>query len=129
MLGALLAAGFFKFIKMLEYETANPGQDAQDLDEEEVKQETVGNHHVNNGDTMPTNYDSRNRVNGVHTTGHSTSGSIAGIRRDSQKPRIESPAMGTTDEAFLGLAHGMHGTDQPNSRIRPTSERSNSGIV
>ncbi|KAL8731251.1 MAG: hypothetical protein Q9181_004351 [Wetmoreana brouardii] len=29
-LGALLASGFFKFIKMLEYETANPGQDFDD---------------------------------------------------------------------------------------------------
>ncbi|KAH8667496.1 aquaporin-like protein [Tricladium varicosporioides] len=27
ILGALLASGFYKFIKMLEYETANPGQD------------------------------------------------------------------------------------------------------
>jgi hypothetical protein len=27
-LGALLAAAFYKFIKVLEYETANPGQDA-----------------------------------------------------------------------------------------------------
>ena len=28
LLGALLAAAFYKFIKVLEYETANPGQDA-----------------------------------------------------------------------------------------------------
>lgn len=27
LLGSLLASGFYKFIKMLEYETANPGQD------------------------------------------------------------------------------------------------------
>ena len=27
MLGAIVAAGFYKFIKILEYETANPGQD------------------------------------------------------------------------------------------------------
>ncbi|KAI9805352.1 MAG: hypothetical protein M1833_005805 [Piccolia ochrophora] len=29
-LGALIASGFYKFIKMLEYETANPGQDEDD---------------------------------------------------------------------------------------------------
>ncbi|KAI9872646.1 MAG: hypothetical protein M1830_001370 [Pleopsidium flavum] len=34
VLGALLAAGFYMFIKMLEYETANPGQD---LDDKEAK--------------------------------------------------------------------------------------------
>ncbi|KAI9819115.1 MAG: hypothetical protein M1827_007271 [Pycnora praestabilis] len=33
-LGALIASGFYKFIKMLEYETANPGQD---LDEKEAE--------------------------------------------------------------------------------------------
>lgn len=32
ILGALLATGFYKFIKMLEYETANPGQDSDDLE-------------------------------------------------------------------------------------------------
>ena len=34
LLGSLLAAGFYKLIKMLEYETANPGQD---FDENETK--------------------------------------------------------------------------------------------
>ena len=30
LLGTLLACGFYKFIKVLEYETANPGQDIDD---------------------------------------------------------------------------------------------------
>ncbi|KAL8685756.1 MAG: hypothetical protein Q9218_007561, partial [Villophora microphyllina] len=34
ILGALLASGFYKFIKMLEYETANPGQDFDEREEE-----------------------------------------------------------------------------------------------
>ncbi|KAL8867982.1 MAG: hypothetical protein Q9174_005298 [Haloplaca sp. 1 TL-2023] len=34
ILGALLAAAFYKFIKMLEYETANPGQDFDDREQE-----------------------------------------------------------------------------------------------
>ncbi|KAI4119696.1 MAG: hypothetical protein LQ338_007244 [Usnochroma carphineum] len=34
LLGSLLASGFYKFIKMLEYETANPGQD---FDENETQ--------------------------------------------------------------------------------------------
>ena len=32
LLGSLLSSGFYKFIKMLEYETANPGQDQDDKD-------------------------------------------------------------------------------------------------
>ncbi|KAL8955375.1 MAG: hypothetical protein Q9183_006677, partial [Haloplaca sp. 2 TL-2023] len=34
ILGALLAAAFYKFIKTLEYETANPGQDFDDREQE-----------------------------------------------------------------------------------------------
>jgi aquaporin related protein len=30
MIGALIAVFFYKFIKMLEYEMANPGQDGDD---------------------------------------------------------------------------------------------------
>ena len=33
LLGALIAAGFYYFIKSLEYETANPGQDFDDLED------------------------------------------------------------------------------------------------
>ena len=32
ILGALVATGFYKFIKILEYETTNPGQDSDDLE-------------------------------------------------------------------------------------------------
>ncbi|MCJ1456482.1 hypothetical protein MMC28_006843 [Mycoblastus sanguinarius] len=34
LLGTLLASGFYKFMKMLEYETANPGQDFDELEKE-----------------------------------------------------------------------------------------------
>jgi hypothetical protein len=39
VLGALLAAGFFWFIKACEYETANPGQDFDDLEASVYKPE------------------------------------------------------------------------------------------
>ncbi len=39
ILGALLAAGFFWFIKACEYETANPGQDFDDLEANVYKPE------------------------------------------------------------------------------------------
>ena len=32
MLGTIIASGFYKFIKVLEYETANPGQDMDKAD-------------------------------------------------------------------------------------------------
>jgi aquaporin rerated protein, other eukaryote len=39
-LGALLAAGFFWFIKSCEYQTANPGQDFDDLEASAFNPET-----------------------------------------------------------------------------------------
>lgn len=44
-LGAIIAVVFYKFIKMLEYEVANPGQDDDDKDElvKEVREKREGN--------------------------------------------------------------------------------------
>ncbi|KAL8917367.1 MAG: hypothetical protein Q9208_007985 [Pyrenodesmia sp. 3 TL-2023] len=41
ILGALLASGFYKFIKMLEYETANPGQDFDDKEQGDTSRPVV----------------------------------------------------------------------------------------
>ena len=38
-LGAIVAVVFYKFIKMLEYEVANPGQDDDDKDKEDKDKE------------------------------------------------------------------------------------------
>ncbi|MCJ1465264.1 hypothetical protein MMC07_003880 [Pseudocyphellaria aurata] len=46
ILGTLLASGFYRFIKMLEYETANPGQD---MDEKEKR---TFNHRAANSSTV-----------------------------------------------------------------------------
>jgi aquaporin related protein len=126
LLGALLASGFFKFIKMLEYETANP--DAEGTGEGPV----VVNNYVNgsNAGGMQNNMNSANPVNGTYATGNGAKDErITNVRRESQKSRMTSPAMATPDEAFHGLAHGMHGIDQPNMRSRPVGERTTSQVV
>lgn len=41
LLGALVASGFYKFIKVLEYETANPGQDQDHLIEVEKRKDLL----------------------------------------------------------------------------------------
>jgi len=69
ILGAIVAAGFYKFIKILEYETANPDQDAT---EAHIKR-------LQNGDIQPvTNeekalVESHNAINNTneHTNGYS----------------------------------------------------------
>ncbi|TVY71202.1 Aquaporin-1 [Lachnellula suecica] len=44
ILGSLLASGFYKFIKMLEYETANPGQDLEQAEGEHFNPDNDTSH-------------------------------------------------------------------------------------
>ncbi|KAI9669532.1 MAG: hypothetical protein M1817_004651 [Caeruleum heppii] len=67
-LGAIVAAGFYKFIKMLEYETANPGQDEED--ERHVPNEDDDPAHVKH----PRDHDEQgNRKGHSHDRSHSGS--------------------------------------------------------
>lgn len=50
-LGTLIAVVFYKFIKILEYETANPGQDG-DEDHDPTKNEQKGKEVTNRRMTM-----------------------------------------------------------------------------
>jgi len=133
MLGALLAAGFFKFIKMLEYESANP--DAEGDQEERVIVNNYGPSSSNavNGENVQQS--TLRPVNGTNATGRSVSGVSSekytgAERRLSSKPRLASPAMATNDEAFHGLAHGMHGTDPLDTTNRPVGgSRTTSDLV
>ncbi|KAF2418946.1 aquaporin-like protein [Tothia fuscella] len=145
-LGAVLASGFYKFIKVLEFETANPDQDSQGAP---VIARVVsngsgqyGHQHTPSNETAA-NTDPRISKEWVNSTNGNSNGSVhigygtgaapisgqggivarptAVMRQNSTKPRLESPAMGTADEAFHGLAHGMHGDEDKgmlnNSRI------------
>jgi aquaporin related protein len=125
MLGAILVSGFYKFIKVLEYETANPTQDTDgsnlrpQTDESMMEQGGRGGskewqqshqHSLSNGTSG---------TNGAATSGFASAqpGMIRrptqadNVRRESNN-RMESPAMGTADDAFHGLAHGMHGEEE-----------------
>jgi len=131
VLGAIVAAGFYKFIKILEFETANPGQDSQG-DAGILRPDSDGT--LRTDDTLHTG-DAQHvpmmPLNGAGVAEKETNGYGSGFARPSlaartsSKPRVSSPAMGTTDEAFSGLAHGMHGVDGD----RPGVPRSDSRIV
>lgn len=95
----MLAAGFYKFIKFLEYETANPDQDTDHVDHEPKEPR-----------------DSINYAQPRHSGSSHTYGDFADrTARPSQAPRaasrvVASPAMGTADDAYAGLERGgMHG--------------------
>jgi aquaporin related protein len=118
MLGAILASGFYKFIKVLEYETVNPGQD----------------------DTNPTHLPTVEAVVLPELNGESTHGTIGALssgaharplsvqRLTSQRIRTDSPGMGTNDDAYQGLATGMHGEERRGSK-RVEEEKATNGIV
>lgn len=105
ILGSLLASGFYKFIKMLEYETANPGQDRAkpkgehfdpDIDEE-IPQHA---HFADNEYAMEEG--------------------CAGSPKEyggEQRPWSESPAPPHPNDMFTGLVEGgMHGDEYVKSR-------------
>lgn len=139
LLGALLSAGFFKFIKMLEYETANPDQDAQ---ESPAHADPRFDHtYAGGSDTVATSPEhtmAAEKFEGTSAAGrggaYATGAAVNGYAADGARPpmtgrlssqarvAVDSPAPGTADDAFHGLAHGMHGTeDQLGSRVRRPS--------
>ena len=111
---------------MAQYETANPDQDT---DHATVSRPSTandsamrnGNAHLN-GRTNGHSIDSAGRSSKEeYGTGFERPAAVQ--RLGSNRPRTDSPAMATTDEAFHGLSHGMHGDE------RPANARSNSRIV
>lgn len=149
ILGAILAAGFYKFIKVLEYETANP---AQDTDGANLRPQTAESMMEQGGRRGSKEWQQSHRSNGSNTTSgtcgtHGPNGNGAyanqnggyiaasnsvtsgvaekppvlrrgttqpgNVRRESNTQRLESPAMGTVDDAFHGLSGGMHGDEAP----------------
>lgn len=130
ILGAVVAAGFFKFIKVLEYETANPDQDT---DQKKIIEKKIKEHRrqlrwlekkdeeATLGGTLATS--STNESNGA--ANDSTKALSSGVadsrpssgarppvmRSQSSRAPVESPAMASADEAFTGLAYGMHGRE------------------
>jgi aquaporin related protein len=146
MLGAILASGFYKFIKALEFETANPDQD-KDTSNGPVPAKVTGrgsgdysrdHNHSREAMTGSTARQSKEWIatgdspNGNGTTngfGTGISRPAPAVRRESQRQRIQSPAMGTVDDAFHGLEHGMHGDEVDNMHRRASVKRTESGIV
>ncbi|KAF2709975.1 aquaporin-like protein [Pleomassaria siparia CBS 279.74] len=110
ILGAAVAAGFYKFIKILEYETANPDQDAQET------------HMIHQADYSQSPM-SEKKI--VETQSNDEDAYIFELP---SKTRMASPAMATTDEAFHGLDGGMH-ADEVVVVGRPRHPRTVSRIV
>lgn len=135
ILGAILAAGFYKFIKVLEYETVNPGQDddaQQHAAQLAVDGTAYGGHDAADHDLPTTNAGfgthPRNQhpkqTNSYHGTMQGLSTGIhvrpPPIGRASTRIRTDSPGMGSTNDAFGGLTTGMFGEERRGStRVIP----------
>ncbi len=111
-MGSLLASGFYKFIKMLEYETANPGQDSSKEEGE----------HFN-----PDLDQSQPRVSiALDDYAHATDGTHGTPREygSARRPFSESPAPPHPSDQFVGLASGgMHADEY----VKPTAKNARSG--
>jgi len=113
ILGSLLASGFYLFIKMLEYETVNPNQDASNPEGDHFNPDQ----HTNNPlvSFAPETYADEERMHGTPQE--------YGLGR---RPYSESPAPPHPNDQFAGLAEsGMHGEDamMPSQSVAGNSDR------
>jgi aquaporin related protein len=93
--GAIIAVVFYQFIKILEYEVANPGQDDDDKDQE-VKEEIEK---VREGSQEPDLEAQRGPVGGlVSNDGTSTSPTVASIHQIRTKKALEGQGFGGRGE-------------------------------
>lgn len=121
ILGALLASAFYKFIKMLEYETANPGQDrAQTEGEHFNPDEHTGKARVS---FAPEDYAmEEGRANG---SGLGVGPDNVGAPNEygtQQRPYSKSPAPPHANDQFAGLNEGgMHANEQQTADYPPRS--------
>jgi aquaporin related protein len=97
ILGSLLASGFYKFIKMLEYETANPGQDRAKPEGEHFDPDAHAESH-NHARFADNSYAMEEGTAGF--TGNPKEYGTA------QRPYSESPAPPHPNDMFSGLAEG-----------------------
>ncbi|QSZ36472.1 hypothetical protein DSL72_006351 [Monilinia vaccinii-corymbosi] len=97
ILGSIVASGFYKFMKMLEYESANPGQDAAGSSTHGVEflspeAQAIRNHANSLDDGMI--------ARGLEESG---AGRVNGTHR---RPFSDSPAPGHPNDQFAGLNSG-----------------------
>ncbi|KAB8290420.1 hypothetical protein EYC80_010852 [Monilinia laxa] len=104
ILGAILASGFYKFIKMLEYETANPGQDATRVGESLDPEAQAIRNRVSFADEGMVGRDlDESGASRVHGSGHYGHGKEYGTHR---RPFSDSPAPPHPNDQFAGLNQG-----------------------
>jgi aquaporin related protein len=124
ILGSLLASGFYKFIKMLEYETANPNQDASkpEGDHFDPDAHSPSNPRVS---FATEDYDNSN-MDGERM--HEMPREYGAGRRSYN----ESPAPPHPNDQFTGLSKGgMHGGElvKPTHSIGSNSDRTLASMV
>jgi aquaporin related protein len=126
ILGAVVASGLYKFIKMLENGCADP--DLKEL--KAMQQAETGNSDRPHDSSLvelfpyPPNYGAENGAG----TPNAMQGSPM-TPRPSTKERRMSPAMGTTDEAFRALDGGTHAKEYGIGDDNHREERANDSMV
>ena len=110
-MGSIVAAGFYKLIKILEYETANPDQDAAErAAKPKTSQHGQEKTDHNNDQPFVANVVPPDSSHSSHTYGDfaDRSESMSRPATATRKPSnaVHSPAMGTTDDAYAGLSEG-----------------------
>ncbi|THV50118.1 hypothetical protein BGAL_0164g00090 [Botrytis galanthina] len=114
ILGAILASGFYKFIKLLEYETANPGQDAGRVGEVfDPEAQAIKNRVSFASEGMVGRELDESGASHVHGNGnHFKAPQEYGTKG---RPFSDSPAPPNPNDQFTGLSEGgMHADEFAN---------------
>ncbi|KAI9740082.1 MAG: hypothetical protein M1818_004833 [Claussenomyces sp. TS43310] len=127
ILGSLLASGFYKFIKMLEYETVNPGQDATvqegdhfnpDLDSSKPNVSFAPDEYgrtMEEGQVLTNDSGPNNASLSAHNANNAApSGKIGNPLEygSNRRPYSDSPAPPHKNDQFAGVEDGgMHARD------------------
>lgn len=121
ILGSLLASGFYKFIKMLEYETANPDQDASKPEGEYFDPDAVTV--VDSSPTTRVNFAPSESFAMRQGNGNGGIGTPSEYGTE-RRPYSDSPAPPHPNDQFAGLAEGGMHAAEPVKELRDTSSGS-----
>lgn len=135
LLGSLLAVAFYRFVKILEYETANPGQDFTDKEAEAFNYDedtgvTRPSIHIGSGGFVADKLGvhPNNNAGPIHVTDDraATNPGLSGVngngagRTDFEKPAAAGPGVGISATA-PGAVHNPVFTTAGGEKISPTA--------
>jgi aquaporin related protein len=123
VLGSVIAAGFYKLIKILEYETANPGQDMDHATRVEKKRQLLVAAGINEFDAQKVAHELTEKAIIAETGG--PDGAVVANGQGRRNTEVHSPIMYGTQyrQSSAGNLHVKRASDGSDETYTPSSTR------